>query len=140
MYYHCFQRQFRGLLFQLQCPQQRGTGSDVLAEGGRYDPLLSHYWSLLAPVGAPHPVAVSIAFDEMAAAAAREGRAAGLPFEVVVADGGDRAVACRQVAIARQLWAAGISTFICCVADSPAAADEAVLWATSHGARVHHWR
>ncbi|XP_043232580.1 eIF-2-alpha kinase GCN2-like [Amphibalanus amphitrite] len=130
--------QFRGLVFQLQCPRRRGAGSAVLARGGRYDPLLAHYWSLLAPDGAPQPAAaaVSIAFDELAAAAAREGRSAGTPFDVVVAGGGDRAAARRQAAVARQLWTAGVSAFLYCGGDSPAAADDAARWAAERGARV----
>ncbi|KAF0308255.1 eIF-2-alpha kinase GCN2 [Amphibalanus amphitrite] len=109
--------QFRGLVFQLQCPRRRGAGSAVLARGGRYDPLLAHYWSLLAPDGAPQPAAaaVSIAFDELAAAAAREGRSAGTPFDVVVA---------------------GWRAFLYCGGDSPAAADDAARWAAERGARV----
>ena len=133
------QGQFRGLLFQLQCPRRRGSGEDVLARGGRYDPLLGHYWSLLAPDGAPQPAAaaVSIAFDELAAAAAREGGSAGAPFDVVVAGAGaDRASGRRQAAVARQLWAAGVSAFLYCGGDSPAAAEEAARWAASRGARV----
>ena len=136
------QRHFDGPMFQLQSRRRRGPGVQVLAEGGRHDPLLADYWSQLAPRGVPPPAAAAVTFslDALTEAVSEEvtgdGCDTSAPCQVVVTGGGDREAARRQAGLCRQLREAGISVYMYSGADSSAAVEQAVRWASECRARV----
>jgi translation initiation factor 2-alpha kinase 4 len=107
-------KHFSGVMFQVVYDVKRNnrTTVDVLAAGGRYDRLLTHFrkpgttpsQSSLGVVG------VSIAYDKIVSAAMEKGAAMPVPTltDALVCSLGHRSVTRELLTIVKELWAVGV--------------------------------
>ena len=106
---------FSGLIFQFVAANTRKRkrgGVDILAAGGRYDKLVSHFWRGDSHQ-VPGAVGVSIAVEKIVAAVI-EDKEATLPSacDVMICSAGHNPMHAERMRIARDLWAAGIKAFV----------------------------
>ena len=108
---------FSGVIFQFVAENKRKRkrgGVDILAAGGRYDKLVTHF-SREADAAHPTPgaVGVSIAVEKIVAAVL-EHEASAVPsaYDVLICSAGHNPMHAARMRIARDLWKAGIKASI----------------------------
>lgn len=109
---------FSGLIFQFVAANKRKRkrgGVDILAAGGRYDKLISHFRrGAEAPHPSPGAVGVSIAIEKIVAAVLeKEEDTIPSAYDVFVCSAGQNPMLAERMRIARDLWKAGIRATIC---------------------------
>ena len=108
---------FSGLIFQFVAANKRKRkrgGVDILAAGGRYDKLISHFRrGAEAPHPSPGAVGVSIAIEKIVAAVLeKEEDTIPSAYDVFVCSAGHNPMLPERMRIARDLWRAGIRATI----------------------------